>query len=100
MISTLTIILPGGLIAPEWERGQCRISSDMIMPDGTFQGSTTSQTMTGMSECLNHCKYYDNFNPKLEKTCQFQGLFDSAQTVMTNESAEYNSEITFDGKMK
>ena len=100
IIPTLTIVLPSGLIVPEWEQGECSISSAMIMQDGTFQGSTTSQTITGISECLNHCKYYDDFNPKLEKTCQFRGLFGSAPIVITNESVEYNNEITFDGKIK
>ncbi len=94
------IVLPSGLIVPEWEQGQCSISSSMVMPDGTFQGSTTSQSITGVSECLDHCKYYDDFNPKLEKTCQFRGLFDSAPTVITNESVEYDSKIAFDGKIK
>ena len=100
IIFTSTVVLPSGLIIPEWERGQCSVSSAMIMQDGTFQGSTTSQTMTGKSECLDHCKYYNDFNPKLEKTCQFQGLFDSSPTVITNESAEYDSKIAFDGKIK
>ncbi|QMU55218.1 MAG: hypothetical protein GKS07_10185 [Nitrosopumilus sp.] len=98
--STSTIVLPSGLIVPEWEQGECRISSSMIMQDGTSQGSTTSQTMTGISECLDHCRHYDDFNPKLEKTCQFRGLFDSVPTVMTNESTEYDGKIAFDGKIR
>ncbi len=100
IITTLTIILPSGLIVSEWEQGECSISSAMVMQDGTFQGSTTSQSISGVSECLDHCKYYDDFNPKLEKTCQFKGLFDSAPTVITDESAEYDSKIAFDGKIK
>jgi len=99
-IFTLMISLHSGMIVPEWEQGECSISSSMIMQDGTFQGSTTSQTITGISKCLNHCKYYDNFNPELEKICQFRGLFGSAPIVITNESVEYNNEITFDGKRK
>ncbi len=99
IIPTLFIVLPSGLIVPEWEQGQCSISSSMVMQDGTFQGSTTSQTMSDISECLDHC-YYDDFNPKLEKTCQFRGLFDSAPTVITSESAEYDGKIAFDGKIR
>ena len=100
VVSMLSVALPSGLILPEWAQGQCSISSAMIMQDGTFQGSTTSQTMSGISECHDHCKYQDELNPKLEKTCEFRGMFDSAPIGITNESAEYNHEITFDGKRK
>ena len=100
MIPTLIMTLYSGLIVPEWEQGECRISSSMVMQDGIFQGSTTSQSIAGVSECLDHCKFHDDFNPKLEKTCQFRGLFDSAPTYTTKESTEYNIEVTFDGKRK
>lgn len=99
IIPLTTIVISSGLIIPELEYGECAISSSMIMLDGTHQGSTTSQSMNNISECLNHCKYYDDFNPKLEKTCQFRGLFGSDPIVITNESVDYNNKIKFNGKI-
>lgn len=100
IIPLVTIVISSGLIIPEWEQGECRISSSMVTLDGTHQGSTTTQTMRNISECLDHCKYPDDFNPKLEKICQFRGLFGSAPVVITNEFVEYTNEITFDEKRK
>lgn len=100
MIPGLFIAFSSGLVVPEWEQGECTISSSMRMQDGTLQGSTTSQTVSGISECLNHCRYQDDFNPELEKTCQFRGLFDSTPTAITDESAEHGNDTLFDVKIK
>lgn len=99
-IFILMIFLPSGIIVSEWEQGECSISSSMMMVDGTNQGSTTSQTISGISECLSHCKYHDSFNPKLEKICQFRGLFGSDPIMITTESVEYQNKVTYDGKRK
>lgn len=100
-IPILAIILPSGLIIPEWERGECSISSTSYSVNGQPMGSTTSQSITGISECLTHCKAPDLHRPESETTCQFRGLFDSDIVVRTPEDfANSEGKIKFNGDLK
>lgn len=100
IIPLVIIVISSGLIIPEWEQGECTIYSTNYSITGTPRGSSTEQTMSNISECLDNCKYYDEWNNKSEKTCQFRGLFGSDPIVITNESVEYENKIKFDGKIK
>jgi len=101
IIPILTIILPSGLIIPELEQGECSISSTAYTIHGQPIGSTTSQSITSISECLTHCKTSNLYNPESGITCQFRGLFGSDVIVRTPEDfANSEGKIKFNGDLK
>ena len=101
VIPILTIILPSGLVIPEWEQGECLISSTAYSVNGQPMGSTTSQSITSVSECLTYCKTPDLYYPESELICQFRGLFGSDVVARTPEDfANSEDKIKFNGDLK
>lgn len=101
ILFTLLIALPSGMIVPDWEQGECIVSSTAYAPDGEPMGGTTSQSIGGKSDCLSHCKYDNSINHNDDSTCQFRGIFGSEIVFRTSEDfANSDGKIKFNGKLK
>jgi len=68
--------------------------------NGQPMASTTSQSITSISECLTYCKTPDLYNSESKITCQFRGLFGSDIVRTPEDFANSESKIKFNGDLK